>query len=272
MKDLWEKILKTEGDPRTPPSSTKPSQAERVGQLPVGDDPSAEEHQSKITPGPIEPESKKSPGGRFLKLAVFLIVLIYALISIYHAPILTSLGSFLVVEHPLSKADAILCLSGAPVERGLASAELYKKGLAPKIIITRETQPDGYARLKSMGIDYPEARDLLLKVLVGLGVPTSAIISDDKTATSTFVEAELVKMIIEKQKYRTIIIVTSPYHTKRAWLTFREVLKENKVRVIMHGSPYSGFSPEEWWKNRRYLKNVIIEYQKLVYYTLKHLL
>ena len=35
-------------------------------------------------------------------------------------------------------------------------------------------------------------------------------------------------------------------------------------------SRYSNFKPEDWWKTSEYVKEVIIEYQKLLYYTVKH--
>ena len=272
MQDLWRRISKVEENMLDPSASAPPS-------FSVKDEPfqeegplSVENREFKIDPGPIEPEGKKSPGPRFLKFAVFFILLIYALVSIYYVPLLTFTGRFLVIDHAPEKADAIVCLAGSPVERGLAAAELFNKGLAPKIVVTRAPPPEGYANLKARGIAYPESRDLLVKILKGLEVPGSAIIEDDHIVTSTFSEAERVKTIIGNEGYRSVIIVTSPYHTRRAWLTFQEVLEESGVRIMMHASPYSDFSPEGWWKDRRYVKNVIIEYQKLLYYTFKHFL
>ena len=215
---------------------------------------------------------KKKSRTTLFKFFIFLVVIIYAMVSFYRVPILKFMGGYLVVEQPLKKADAILCLSGAPVERGLATSDLFSKGLAPKIIITKGPQPDGLSHLKKMGIDYQEPRDLLLSILIRRGVPEASFILDDRTASSTFSEATHVKSIIDKAHYKSIIIITSPIHTRRAWLTFKEVLKDSKVDLMVYGSPYSDFSPEDWWKNRRYTKKVIIEYQKLLYYILKYFL
>jgi hypothetical protein len=37
-------------------------------------------------------------------------------------------------------------------------------------------------------------------------------------------------------------------------------------------TPYSKFRPEDWWKTRGYVREVIMEYQKLIYYKVKGLL
>ena len=43
-------------------------------------------------------------------------------------------------------------------------------------------------------------------------------------------------------------------------------------RITVVPTPYSKFRAEDWWKKRRYVREVIIEYQKLIYYKAKGLL
>ncbi|MFC1883557.1 YdcF family protein [Thermodesulfobacteriota bacterium] len=272
MKDLWHRISKGE-DGLAKPSSVSSLLKGRNGNEPYGEsEHSAGQNQIELKNEPIEPESKKTPRIRLFKFIIFLAIVIYAMVSLYQVPILRFMGRFLVIEQPLKKADAMLCLSGAPIERGLAASDLFVKGLAPKVIITRGPLPDGLNHLEKIGVEYQEPRDLLLNILKRRGVPGSSCFIDDRIVTSTFSEAALVKTIIDKEGYKSIIIITSPFHTRRAWLTFKEVLKDSNVDLIIYGSPYSDFSPEGWWKNRRYTKKVIIEYQKLIYYTLKYFL
>jgi uncharacterized SAM-binding protein YcdF (DUF218 family) len=220
---------------------------------------------------PIEPERKKMGRVGLLKWLFFLLALLYVLFSYYHAPILAHLGRYLIVAHPPQKSDLIVCLAGGNVERGLAVADAYEKGLAPRIFMAREVPPDGYGWLKERGVDYPETVDLMMKLLEGLGIPRSAFLTSDRPAKSTFDEANLVKDVLMKSDYNSIIIITTPYHCRRTWLTFRKVLEENDVRILMLPSSYSDFKPEDWWKKRRYLREIIIEYQKLIYYMLKYL-
>jgi uncharacterized SAM-binding protein YcdF (DUF218 family) len=221
---------------------------------------------------PIEPESASSTRSSLFKWLFFIAVLIPILLSYFHGPILTQLGKYLVVQHPLAKSDLIVCLAGDDVERGLASADLFAKGLAPRIFIARETIPDGLETLKQKGIAYPESRDLVMMIFRGLGVPESAVITSDQPVDSTFEEAERVGDLVRSKKYRSLILVTSPPHSRRAWLTFRKAIPDKEFRIAVMPTPYSKFRAEDWWKTRRYVREVILEYEKLLYYNGKGLL
>ena len=222
--------------------------------------------------GPLEPERGKLPKTGLFKWIFFLFVVVYILISYYHAPILTRLGRYLIVEHDPQKSDLIVCLAGGNIERGLATSDAYHKGLAPRIFLGREEFPDGYYLLKEKGLDYPESVDLLIMILEGLGIPRSALLISDRPVKSTFDEAKTVKALAVKNGYRSLILVTSPTHSRRAWLVFRKVFKDEKVRILALPSKYSEFRPEDWWKKRKYIREVIIEYQKLIFYALKYLI
>lgn len=219
---------------------------------------------------PIEPEKRKITTQLLLKWLFFLFFASYILLSYYYAPILTRLGRYLILEHPPRRSDLIVCLAGGNIERGLSTADAFKQGLAPRILITREELPDGYELAKERGIDYPKNVDLLVMLLRELEVPESAIIIGESTVRSTIDEAKLVRAVVKKKGYRSLIILTSPTHTRRAWLTFRKIFKDSDVRILVISSKYSKFRPEDWWKKRRYVRAVIIEYQKLLFYALKY--
>ncbi len=219
---------------------------------------------------PIEPERKKMGKPGLLKWLFFLFALIYILLSYYHAPMLTGLGRYLVVSHTPQNSDLIVCLAGGNVDRGLAVADVYERGLAKRIFMVREEPPDGFALLEKRGIKYPENVDLMMMLLEGLGVPQSAFYTSDGTAASTFEEALLVREFVDKGGYSSLIVVTSAIHSRRAWLALRKVFDEKDVRISMLPSSYSDFKPEAWWKDRKFFKEVIIEYEKLIYYTFKY--
>jgi uncharacterized SAM-binding protein YcdF (DUF218 family) len=221
---------------------------------------------------PIEPESAPSTRLSLFKWVFFIVVFFYILLSYFHAPILIQIGKYLVVQHPPEQSDLIVCLGGGDVERGLASAELFSRGLAPRVFISREPIPDGLETLKRKGVAYPESIDRTTMILKGLGVPESAVIRNDRPAESTFEEAEMVGAVIKEKKYRSLILVTSPTHSRRAWLTFRKAIPDKEIRITVMPTPYSKFRAEDWWKTRRYVRDVIMEYQKLIYYKAKGLL
>lgn len=218
---------------------------------------------------PIEPETPKVSGIARLKWVFFVFVLFYILILAFHAPILTAVGRYLVVAHEPQNSDLIVCLGGGNVERGLAAAEVFRRGLAPRVFVARELIPDGYETLKQRGVSYPETRDLMRMMLEGLGVPASAIVTSDTPSESTLAEAAIVRNLAQEKNYRSLILVTSPTHSRRAWLVFRKAMEGDGVRLFVVPSSYSGFKAEEWWKSSRYLREVVLEYQKLLYYFLK---
>lgn len=221
---------------------------------------------------PIEPRGGTTRPKAFLRWVLFLVFAIWAVLTVYHEPILRTVGGFLVVSHEPAPSDVIVCLSGGAVERGLAAADAYNKGLAPDVFIIREIPPDGYELLARAGIRVPESVDLLRRILIGMGVPKTAVIESEHPAPSTMGEARMVRSLVEERGYGSLIVVTSPSHTRRTWRTFHRVLDEKDVRIRMFPSPYSGFRPEDWWKTRRYVREVIVEYQKLLYYEITALL
>jgi uncharacterized SAM-binding protein YcdF (DUF218 family) len=220
---------------------------------------------------PVEPEGAKWGRPNVLRIIFFLVVILYLALSYYHAPILKRFGRFLIVEHTPQKSELVVCLAGSNVDRALAAADVYKQGLAPKVFVTREEIPHGYGLLQQRGVSYPESRDLLVMALKAQGVPESALVISDVPVKSTEEEAAVVTGFMEENHYRSIILVTSPIQSRRAWLTFRRVIENKETQIFVLPTSYSGFNPENWWANRQYVYDVVLEYEKLIYDTLKNL-
>ena len=215
--------------------------------------------------GPIDAQPQKIFKPSIIRWVILGFIVIYMLLAYFRAPILTQLGKYLVVSHPPEKSDLIVCLNGANVENGLAAAETYKKGLAPRIFLMRSPPPDGTEILHEKGIDYPEEQDRLMMLLKGLGVPEDALIAGHQYADGLFAEAEAVGKLAAEKGYRSLILITAPIRSRRTWVTFRRVFKGNEdVRIFLIPSPYSNFKPEDWWKTGRYSQEVYSEYLKLI--------
>jgi uncharacterized SAM-binding protein YcdF (DUF218 family) len=218
----------------------------------------------------LEPKEKKSGSQALVKSIFFIAVLLYVLIAYYHIPVLTFLGRYLVVEHTPSKSDVIVCLSGGHIERGMETADVFLDGLGSLVFIARERPPDGHRVLRARGITYPDTTDLLVDLLERLGVPEEAVLRSNRVARSTLHEAEIVRDLMNKKGYGSAIVVTSPTHARRAWMTFQRVFDGQDIRLQMVPSKYSTFKPDGWWKDRKHVKDVIIEYQKLVFYAVRY--
>ncbi len=115
---------------------------------------------------------------------------------------------YLVVSVPMKRADALIVLGGEPLARPQEAARLYKLGVASKVFVT--------------GIGDAST---IRKVLLGAGVPATAI-TVESNARTTHANAVLLKPLIEAAKVHSVLIVTSPFHTRRALATFRKVMPE----------------------------------------------
>lgn len=233
-------------DPRQPDTGT-------------GMDPSSPENR------PIEPERSRFGGSGVLKWLLFLLIVAYAVISYYHVPILTAVGNYLILDHPLKAADLIVCTPGPPLEQGLTAAELYHQGLAPRIYIPRAPPPAGLRTLLEEGGTYPETDELFVQVLEGMDVPPSAWVTGIDPVDGVRGEAEELGEWVERGEVRSLILVTSPWRARRTYHVFKNLLDEKGVEVMMAPSRYSDFQAHTWWKHGRYQGLVIVEYQKLLY-------
>jgi uncharacterized SAM-binding protein YcdF (DUF218 family) len=270
--DMWSRLKTGLGEGEGPENARRAGAQEERAPKAHGQEAEDRERTAFQTDSrPIEPESGRTGRLSILKWVIIGVLILYSLVSYFHIPILTRLGAYLVVAHPLKRADVIVCMMGQPVERGLSAAELYRQGLAPRVFLGREALPDGYFLLTEQGVQYPETRDLLLMMLEGLGVPRNACITRDRFLRSTLDEADEIRALAAHEGYRSLIVVTTPYHTRRTWLTLREALEGQDVEIMMAPSRYSDFRTQDWWKKRRYVKEVIIEYQKLIYYLLREI-
>lgn len=257
---LWEALTKKEEQPSPWKTGEKATRFSGEGEYP--------ESQKVPDSTPIEPESSRVRGLAGLKWALFALAVLYFLVSAYHVSLLTSMGRFLVVEQPPVKSDLIVCLAGGNVQRGLTAADLYRRGFAPVVFVAREEIPEGYDTLNKRGVSYPESIDLMVRLLKELGVPESAILTSDTPSESTVMEASIVSGIVEEKNFRSLILVTSPTHSRRAYLVFRKAMAEG-VRILVVPSSYNRFTPEGWWKDRKYAREVLFEYQKLAYSFMK---
>ena len=204
------------------------------------------------------------------KWIIFIVFILYFVITAYRIPLFIQLGEYLIVEHKPQKADLIVCLGGPSVGNSLAAMDVYQKGLAPYIFKAKELKPDGLDYLKRKVENYPTKFDLFTMIAEGFGIPAEAILSPDKGVGSTIEEANLVRALVLDKGYTSVIVVTSLMHSRRAYLTFRRVFEDSEVKIISLPSHYQQFNPKDWWKKRKYTKELIIEYQKLIYYKFKY--
>ena len=219
-------------------------------------------------PSLINPKVRRRQQSRRGKW-ILLIILAIALSQLiaHHQSILTALGEYLIFQQDPQGADVIVIAANweDTIIRTRGGVDLYTSGLAKKIFIPRMEGMRGSEEIKQLGMHVPENRELIISILEGFGVPADAIATSEKEVTNTWDEAQETKNFIEQKKYTSVLLVTSKYHSRRAYLIFKDALK-GKATVISSPSPYDVSYPESWWKRSRDARAVIMEYQKLLVY------
>jgi uncharacterized SAM-binding protein YcdF (DUF218 family) len=141
----------------------------------------------------------------------------FGLLIIFYSPLFWFMGEQLIARDSPKKSDAIVVFSGdgevsyqnlSYQNRALDAVGLYKEGYANKIFL-------------SSGREQTIADvDMIKLYLVSQGVPESSIYILEKYPNSTYQNVIMVKESLEKNNIKSILFTTSPYHSRRAVLTW----------------------------------------------------
>lgn len=179
-------------------------------------------------------------------------------------------AKLLIVDAPLDHADAIAVLSGSAVirERAQFAAQLYKEGRARKIILTNDNQQGSWSSAEQRN---PFFYERAAELLAGAGVPPEAIEILPKPVSGTLDEAILLRQYAAEHRLRSILVVTSAYHSRRALWTLRQVFANTGITVGLVAVPPGSQAPTPvtWWLHIRGWQMVASEYVKLIYYRLR---
>jgi len=202
-----------------------------------------------------------------IKALIVLVVIVIPLLLVYPY-LLKKLGKFLIYEQSPQKADLIVVLNGRDTERSLATADLYNQGYSNLIVMARlAKQPGSDEFWKRVGVNF-DGKIFFQKAIEAMGVPEYAFKFIGNGAASTFDEALATKEFLRQNGHKSILLVTSRWHSKRAYLTFRSALKNDGTNIVIQPSKYDSFRPDAWWKNGNDAELVFDEYIRLIYYIL----
>lgn len=169
-----------------------------------------------------------------------LIATVCVVIAYFLLPaVLNSSAKWLIREDRLVKSDVIVALGGDHrCNREKRAAELYHQGWANKVIVSGIQ----YA----WGIHTAEAG---MRYVVSLGVPEEDVLMIRDTQ-NTRVEARVLDAMMRQRGWRSAIIVTSGFHSRRALYT----CENQSPDLIFRSSPVPAVAPEwqpdRWWSRR----------------------
>jgi uncharacterized SAM-binding protein YcdF (DUF218 family) len=170
-------------------------------------------------------------------------------------------GRFLVVEDPLRPADALVPLAGE-WPRIAAGAELLKQGYARWFVIT-EMQVD--QQQASPGFRYSESAR---RQAIEEGVPAKQIMVAPDVVATTYAEARALRRLAQEQGWRSLIVVTSPYHTRRSRIIFRAAFAGSGVTIVVRAMKQHWYHADNWWRFPDSQETTAREYLKLALYLL----
>jgi uncharacterized SAM-binding protein YcdF (DUF218 family) len=144
----------------------------------------------------------------------------------------------LLDKQSIKKGDVIFLLEGDGYYRVPYAAELFKGGFARLIAIVGNDERPTYGSFISHKV-----KDKLVEA----GVPERAIFCEE-TSANTKEEAERAMELARERNWRTMLIVTSPHHQYRAFLTFLHAMKKSglSLKLINAVAPLSMTEELPW--------------------------
>ena len=169
---------------------------------------------------------------------------------------LRGLGPWLVVNEPLVRGDVIFVVEGQTPQRELEGAALFLEGWAPRVALTRPR--DGLSEEVRRLAGYTTPQERSSRVLLRRDVPETAIVRLDRIVDNTLQELEVDFDYARAQGFRRVILVTSPYHTRRIRVIWNSRF-ERELPAVVRTTRYERVDLSRWWRSLRSLEYCVHE-------------
>lgn len=176
------------------------------------------------------------------------------------------IGNFLIAEDELDTVSILFVPGGSSFDRGNTAAELFKKGIAGKIVCTGQNIPE---LLKALQIQAYTEAEITAMNLYRNGIDSSSV-EVRKIGTSTYEECLEIVSYCKQHNIQKAIVLTDRFHTNRLSSILDKVNVEHSVTFLFAGAPSSIYSEERWWESEEGLIMVNNEYVKSLYYFFKY--
>ncbi len=170
-------------------------------------------------------------------------------------------GGLLIATDPLPEhANAAIVLQGsvaAERARLAAAIDLLQRGIADRVLLSVPKESFWGQSIPPVARTYIErtyGNDLAVRVDF---CETSADVN------STAQEVQALSPCIQTGRWRSLVIVTSNYHTRRAGILWRRVfMNDSNIRIWIDGVADPEFG-QPWWRHRQSAKIWLSEIAKL---------
>ena len=186
--------------------------------------------------------------------ATFVVAIALAMVARYT-------GTALVINEPVGQPDAIVSLASHEWERLPAAVALASRYPHALVVLTR---PQAVTKFNCHDCANRP------RLLVNAGVSSDRIHVVGLTRGGTYGEAVAVRDLMAARHLTSVLVVTSPYHTRRSLATFRKVLGGAIAVGVAASSGTSPARPDRWWAAGYDRAYVGYEWAAAVYYQLRY--
>ena len=153
-----------------------------------------------------------------------------------------------------ARSDAIVVISGdEQMARFAEGVNLYKQGFGRYLVFSGAAFDNGTSNA-----------DVMHDLAVQRGVPRSAIL-EEPLGEDTWGNAVYTRQVLEEHGLQSAILVTSPYHLRRAEVTFDAAYAGSGIQLMVHAAPDSEWRKQSWWQQPETRRLTFTELQKLAY-------
>ena len=177
-------------------------------------------------------------------------------------PLAARAGTALVVSRPLAHPDAIISLGSHEWERLPVAADIARENPRAVVLLTLPRIVNEF-----------NCHDCGNRVgrLVRAGVSADRVKILPLNTPGTYGEARIVAEFARGYRITRLMIVTSPYHTRRSLAVFRSVLADTGIEVgITPAARTSQARPDAWWRTPYDRWYVRYEWAAIPYYLVRY--
>jgi uncharacterized SAM-binding protein YcdF (DUF218 family) len=153
-----------------------------------------------------------------------------------------------------TRSDAIVVISGdEQLARFAEGVNLYRQGFGKYLVFSGAAYDNGTSNA-----------DVMRQLAIQRGVPQTAILEEPQ-GEDTWGNAVYTREVLEQHGLQSAILVTSPYHLRRAKVTFDAAYAGSGIELVVHAAPDSQWRKLSWWQQAETRRLTFTELQKLAY-------
>lgn len=174
---------------------------------------------------------------------------------------LLSAGHFLeATAQAPARADLIFALGGDNGARADRVLEIYRQGLAPKILLGAEGV---HSNTRAVYLGWRA------RYLIDEGIPQQALLYD-RRSRSSWDEAINTLQLMRSTKMNRVLVVSDPPHLRRLSWVWGKVFAGSGKEFILVASEMEDWDAAHWWRTSPNAQFVFGEYIKLAYYFVQY--